>query len=155
MASESAKRPARKALASIESIARAFEKPAATAPAAYDNASAERSTNTSETGKREKLTCALPYSGEHSERIIDDLEKSLAESFGGFTKTAMLGGWIDSTGTLLRERGAVYSVSYVPGKTNRQSAKTLFIAAGWLMGEQWIHIERSYFEAEHESTEID
>jgi hypothetical protein len=121
----------------------------------HDNASAERSTNTSETGKREKLTCALPYSGEHSERIIDDLEKSLAESFGGFTKTAMLGGWIDSTGTLLRERGAVYSVSYVPGKTNRQNAKTLFIAAGWLMGEQWIHIERSYFEAEHESTEID
>ena len=105
---------------------------------------------TREKGKREALRVVLPIdiSNIPQRVILDRLEGEIAREFGGFTVTFGTGGWIDGV-KLLTEHNAILEVSYVPGKGRRKIALAYFQKAGRALGQEWLHIERRTFRAEH------
>lgn len=136
-------------------------------------------TKTRETGRRIKIVCALPHRPRHIiegygkraaadvDGPLHDLETALCQRFGGYASTPMVGGWQDAQGNVMHEPGTVYSVSfpaegmhcdpYNPESTRDAGsmvyeAVVLFAEAGERLGEQWIHIEQSEFQAEHRAT---
>ena len=102
-----------------------------------------------ELGPRIRLMCALP-NGRKFPHIIDILETKLARQFGGFTRSPMLGGWVDpDTDKMKTEAGYIYHISVMPGFENVEKVCYLFRQAGQYMGERWIHIEETDTIAHH------
>ena len=105
---------------------------------------------TREKGKREALRVVLPVniSNIPERAILETLQSEIAHQFGGFTVTFGQGGWIDGA-ALLTEHNAILEVSYVKNSFNRGYAIRAFEKAGRALGQEWLHIERRTFRAEH------
>lgn len=93
------------------------------------------------------IRCCLP-NGHHHPAVIEALELDLATAFGGFTRYPMLGIWNNENGTIEREAGCIYEVSF-KHETAIERATYMFRVAGRAMGEIWVHIERHEFTAMH------
>ena len=93
------------------------------------------------------IRCCLPNGHKHP-AIIEWLEQDLVTDFGGFTRYPMLGAWQNETGTIEREAGCIYEVSF---ENTWQCARAAnhFRFAARAMGETWVHIERHEFQAMH------
>lgn len=105
-----------------------------------------------ESGPREKITCYLPThaTGTHKD-LLTELRGELATEYGGFSESPYVGGWIDQSGSgeYMEESGIKFEVSYTETAAKRAYAKRLFCQTGELLGQTWVHIERSEFQAEH------
>jgi hypothetical protein len=99
---------------------------------------------------RWNMRCALPNIERHGgER--NRLEKRLCDVFGGFTSVSMRGGWnCPDTGRTMIEAGIVYDVSFEAGRMDlADMASRIYQHAGYQIGEDMVHIERSVFVAHH------
>ncbi|MEE9598170.1 MAG: hypothetical protein V3V96_15470 [Acidiferrobacterales bacterium] len=98
-------------------------------------------------GLREQIVCKLP-NGYKRPLLILNMEDQLIMSFGGFTRTPMIGAW-DSGSDVTREVGYVYDVSFIPNGESFRIAYDIFVEAALAMGEKSVHIERHFFTAFH------
>lgn len=107
--------------------------------------------HTREHGPREKIICYLPGSSQPGSGIIlQELRRGLCTQFGGFSESHYSGGWKDAKGDIIVESGIRFEVSYESAfPHNRDKACLLFCGAGEELGQTWVHLERSHFEAEH------
>ncbi len=104
---------------------------------------------TRESGTREKLTVLIPHDlGEYA-RTLNTLRMELCTNFGGYTESPFNGGWEAPDGAIIIEGGSRFEVSYEPGNGSRRLALALFSRAARECGQEWMHVERSAFEAEH------
>ena len=119
---------------------------------AADKAEAEKS---AEHGERIKLTAIIPADMRKPEHraALEILEFNLMIQFGGYTVEKARGGWFDGSGEFVRDSSQVYSCSFDPAMRDpdQSEAKLIgyFVEAGEALGETWLHIERSTFEACH------
>ncbi len=96
---------------------------------------------------RTMIRCCLPNGHDYVD-VIERLEYNLATEFGGFTKYPMRGAWLNESGTIEREFGSVYEVSF-SNLWLLERATTMFQLAARHMGQKWCHLERHEFEAMH------
>ena len=105
---------------------------------------------TREKGKREALRVVLPVDTDKVPQsvILERMLREIAHQFGGFTCHEGTGGWMNGE-KLLTEKNVIVEVSYVKNSFNRGYAIRAFEKAGRALGQEWLHIERRTFRAEH------
>ena len=104
-----------------------------------------------ETGLRMKVSCIIPVDlrkPSHHE-VLKLLEFNLMMQFGGYTQSKVKGGWLNDQGDFVRDSSLRYEVSFEPCEKKAEKVISFFTEAGKALGEQWLHIEKSKFLAEH------
>ena len=101
-----------------------------------------------ESGTRYLLRCCLPCANTNAPQLAT-LREKLCAIAGGFTEYYMTGTWQNpDTNEILNETGLVFEVSVrYPHQVKYTRAE--FITAGFLLGEDWLHIELHEYEALH------
>lgn len=110
---------------------------------------APRAPKALETGLRYKVTATIANfqtSGASAARLT--LHNALNSVFGGFTCARVHGGWRDENGADWFAPGIRYDVSFEKS-ADVELARQIFQDAGAAIGEQWVRIEVTSFQALH------
>lgn len=102
-----------------------------------------------ETGNRYKVTAVVSnLSNPIWAPVRHDLAEALNGAFGGFTVSTCTGGWRHEDGRTVVESGQRYEVSFERA-ADIELARQLFAIAGRRIGEKWVHVEVSTYDARH------
>ncbi len=97
-----------------------------------------------ETGARTLVEITIAYGGPtYPERPFKAFEAFLNDTFGGFTRWDVIGGWVSPFAETMTEDAVRYSVSVIgalPVVASIEAIASAAAMAGRALGQDWVHI---------------